>query len=183
VEETAGIIVSYDGDLIETAYHSTCGGKTEDSGSVWQVSLPYLQPVDCLWDKHSPHQERLVTLTWAEVERKLGAPSGVLAVAASSGGSAVATVMSKTPGDRVRQIRIGDLIKTGVEIRRALDLPSARFSVSETAKGITLTVRGYGHGVGMCQYGADGMATQGRRYTEIIAYYFPGVTLRAIFRE
>ncbi len=183
VDETAGIVVSYSGDLIETAYHSTCGGRTEDSGAVWQVSLPYLQPVECLWDRHSPHQERLVTLSWAELERKLGVSSGVLAVAASSGSGGVMSVVSKTPGDRVKQISIGDLVRTGVEIRRALELSSARFTVAETPKGVTLTVRGYGHGVGMCQYGADGLATQGKKYAEIIAHYFSGVTLRPIFRE
>jgi stage II sporulation protein D len=184
VEETAGLIACYDGELIEGAYHSTCGGRTEDSGAVWQVSLPYLQPVACQWDSHSPHQERLVTLTWQQMEAKLGAQAGALAVAASGGGGGVISVLSRTVGDRVAQIRIGDLSTTGVAARRALELPSARFWVTETSsKGLTLTVKGYGHGVGMCQYGADGMANQGKRYAEIIAYYFSGVTLRPIFHE
>ncbi len=183
VDETAGIVATYGGDLIEVAYHSTCGGRTEDSGAVWQASLPYLRPVECSWDRHSPHQERLVSLTWQELERKLGQQAGTLSVAAAGGKSTVVTVLSRTAGDRANQVRIGDLTTTGVDVRRALELPSARFWASESSKGATLTVKGYGHGVGMCQYGADGMATQGSKYQNIIAHYFPGVSLRPIFRE
>lgn len=181
VTATAGLIAVYDGDPIQAAYHSTCGGMTEAAGNVWQADLPYLQPVKCEYDSHSPRLTQQATFTWAQLESKLGNQAGALAVAASSGKGNLIQVLSTTGGGRAGKVRVGDMATTGVQLRSALGLPSASFTVAETAKGVTFATRGYGHGVGMCQYGADGMATAGYRYAQILAHYLPGVALRPIF--
>jgi stage II sporulation protein D len=180
VDGTRGLIAVYNGDPIQAAYHSTCGGNTEAAANVWQADVPYLQSVVCQWDSHSPRLNQQVTLTWAQVESKLGSQAGGLAVAASSGKGGIIKVVSKTAAGRVASVKVGDLTTTGVSLRYSLGLPSAAFTVTETAKGVTFNTRGYGHGVGMCQYGADGMATAGHKYDQIIAHYLPGVTLRPL---
>jgi stage II sporulation protein D len=181
VAGTAGIVATYGGELIEAAYHSTCGGQTESSGAVWQSSLPYLAPVACGRCGHSPRFQQTTTLTWREVETKLGPAAGALAVAASGGRTQLITVLSKTPGGRAAEVRVGDARVTGVALRAALGLPSASFAVRETAAGAVFTTRGFGHGVGMCQYGADGHAKAGLTYDQILSHYLPGVSLRQIF--
>ncbi|OGS70910.1 MAG: stage II sporulation protein D [Firmicutes bacterium RBG_13_65_8] len=183
VEGTRGLIAVYQGDPIEAAYHSTCGGSTEAASNVWQVDLPYYTPIQCLWDSHSPFLEKKVTVAWKDLESKLGLASGSLAVPAAAGHSGVVKVGSRTTGGRVGQVVVGDLSTTGVALRKALGLPSANFQLATSSSGVAFTVRGYGHGVGMCQYGADGLAREGRTYAEIIATYLPGVTVRQIFHE
>ncbi len=181
VKATAGLIAVYNGDPIQAAYHSTCGGRTEASGNVWQYDVPYLQPVTCRWDGHSPRLAQQTTFTWAQLEEKLGNQAGALAVAASSGKTNLIQVLSQTDGGRAASVRVGDMTATGVRLRTALGLPSAQFTVSQNSKSVTFATRGYGHGVGMCQYGADGMGKEGYRYAEIISHYMPGVTLRPVF--
>lgn len=184
VTATAGIIATYDGQPIEAAYHSTCGGRTECSGAVWQAALPYLAPVDCGYCRHSPRYQSTLTFTWAQLETNLGPRAGELAVAAAAaagGRPRLVSIGSRTPGGRAAEVRIGDARLAGVEVRAALGLPSASFGVTETASGVTFAARGFGHGVGMCQYGADGQAQRGRTYQQILAHYLPGVVLRELF--
>jgi len=181
VNSTAGLIAVYGQDPIQAAYHSTCGGRTEDSSQVWSSSVPYLVPVTCQWCTHSPRYQQQVSLTWREIETKLGPQAGSLSVAASGGRLPLIRVVSRTPGDRAQEVRIGDLTLSGTAVRAALGLPSAAFTATETAGGAVFTTRGYGHGVGLCQYGADGLAKQGKSFDQIIAHYMPGVTVRQIF--
>lgn len=184
VSATEGLIAVYGGEPIEAAYHSTCGGMTESASEVWQVDLPYYTPVVCTWDQHSPYYDRRVVLSWSDLEGKLGMSSGALSIpVASGGGKSIVSISSRTAGGRVAAVRLGDLNTTGVALRKALGLPSANFEVTATASGLTFSTRGYGHGVGMCQYGADGMARTGKTFAEIISYYMPGVTVRQIFHE
>ena len=180
-DATAGLIAVYDGDPIQAAYHSTCGGRTESAAAVWQSDLPYLQPVDCAYDGHSPRLTSSASFTWAELQDRLGPGTGALAVAAASGQGDVVQILGRTPGGRADSVRVGDMVTRGVSIRAALGLRSANFTTTETATGVTFTTRGFGHGVGMCQYGADGLAKQGHRYAEILAHYLPGVALRPLF--
>lgn len=183
VNATKGLIAVYQGEPIEAAYHSTCGGRTEAASEVWQVDLPYYVPVVCDWDRHSPHLEDKVQVSWQDLESLLNMAAGSLSVPVAAGRKGIVSVTARTDGGRAGTVQVGDMTTTGTALRKALGLPSANFEVAETAGGVTFSTRGYGHGVGMCQYGADGMAKEGTTYAEIIAYYLQGVTVRPIFAQ
>src|SRR5690606_28502026 len=88
-----------------------------------------------------------------------------------------------SPGGRVGRARVGGKTFTGPELRQRLDLPSTWWTCRREGDRVELEVRGWGHGVGMSQYGADGMARQGHDYRAILQHYYPGASLRPIFAE
>jgi stage II sporulation protein D len=174
VADTAGLIVLHEGAPIDPVYHSTCGGMTEASGYVWQRHLPYLVSVPCEWCRHSPHYRRTVELSRGEVASRLGA----LPTSSAAGLFAVATT---SPTGRAVSVTTPEGVIRGVEFRQLLGLPSTRFTWEVAGNTIRFHVRGHGHGVGLCQYGADGLARAGRNFTEIITFYYHGVTIRHLF--
>ncbi|MEW6522488.1 MAG: stage II sporulation protein D [Bacillota bacterium] len=176
VEDTAGLIVVYQGAPIDPVYHSTCGGATEASGNVWQQHLPYLVSVTCDWCRHSPHYRRTVEIPLSEVAARLGA------VPAASPSSLFSVVTTSTTG-RVMSVSTPAGLLKGTEFRSLLGLPSTRFTWEVVGTNLRFQVSGHGHGVGLCQYGADGLAKSGRGFLEIISFYYPGVTVRPLFDE
>ncbi len=168
-------VLYYDGAPAAACYHAISAGRTEASQNVWVESLPYLQGVDSSWDKSSPDYEVTVQYGSQQVYDALAANLG----AAPAGGPD--TWVGETVWDEagyVETIELGGQTFTGPQVRAALDLRSACFALAWRDGQFVVSTRGYGHGVGMSQYGARAMAEGGASWQNILAYYFPGTELR-----
>ncbi len=172
IAETSGEAVCYQGKLIEAVYHSTCGGRTEASHALWSGGpLPYLQSIDCPYCKHSPHYRSEILIPFAELAEALHQD---IALPATSGGRPPLEVAGETPGGRVATLRVNGTLMEGKELRCLLNLPSTALTWEIREGGLLMHTRGRGHGVGLCQYGADGAARKGKDYLQIILFYYPG---------
>ncbi|WP_090396402.1 stage II sporulation protein D [Natribacillus halophilus] len=171
VEATAGEIVTYDDSPITASFFSTSNGYTENAEDYWETSLPYLQSVESPWDEDSPRYENTARYSVAEVEQQLGVTIPEDAD--------FTTNKETTEGERVESVTIGEESFHGREIREALDLDSSDFEWQREGNEIVINTRGWGHGVGMSQYGADGMAKEGRDYRDIINHYYQDVDISA----
>lgn len=171
VNETKGEIITYKGEPITAAFFSTSNGYTENSEDYWQNSIPYLRSVQSPWDKQSPKflNQKIVPLS--DVENKLGVDFDQ---------KPVVSHLSRTESKRVEKVIIGGKSFTGREVREALGLHSSDFSIAKKDNYLIFTTRGYGHGVGMSQYGANGMALEGKNYKEIIEHYYQGAEVSDI---
>ena len=170
VYATAGQVLTYEGELIEATYFSCSGGRTEDAVAVWGSDFPYLRSVE------SPGEEDAVWFTDEAVFTRQELESA-LGVSLPTDPGDWFREMTYTAGGGVRTVRIGDLLFPGTKIRSLLGLRSTSFSVRTEGDTVVLTTRGYGHRVGMSQYGADAMAGTGADYAQILAHYYPGTEL------
>ncbi|WP_192868243.1 stage II sporulation protein D [Calderihabitans maritimus] len=178
VEATKGIVITYKGRLIDPVYHSTSGGRTENSEEVWKFKIPYLRSVVCKWDKDAPKYRTKQVYSLHELDRRLGTDVAALPAAAwKDQRRPVMKVEKFTSSGRVKLLRVGNKLFSGTEVRRLLGLNSTNFSWQVEGDQIIFTVTGNGHGVGMCQYGANGLAREGKNYQYILTYYYTGVKL------
>lgn len=168
VNSTKGIYLTYNGNYIEALYHSTSNGKTEDSSNVWGNSYPYLVSVESSYDNTNPSFSISKSFSYSELSSKLGF---------SVNGDSDFNILGYTSGGRVSSISIDGNIFSGVSFRSMLGLRSADFDIVKNNDGVVITTRGYGHGVGMSQYGANGMGKAGYSYRDILLHYYPGVSL------
>jgi len=173
VEETAGEILTFNGSPVEPFYHSTCGGRTENPENVFGRSYPYLKSIESNCDL-SPYSvwERKIPL--AEIEKALNI-SGIKEI----------VVESFTTAKRVKELTFTCNTETvTVEttfLRKALGwgrLPSTYFTMARDGDSVTFKGRGYGHGVGLCQWCALKMAREGKNYKEILSYFYPGTAIQ-----
>lgn len=177
-EEICDQLIIYDSQPIVAAYHAISGGKTEAAQNVWQSAVDYLVPVDSAGDELSPDYEKTTTMSAEEVKEKLS--SGIDGTDFSSDPSQWITIVSRTESETVNEVKVGGVSTTGKQIRSLLGLRSADFSVSYQDNAFTFTTKGYGHAVGMSQYGADYLARQGYTYQQILQHYYTGVQIVTI---
>ncbi len=171
-------VIVYDNEPIAAAFHAISGGMTEDAANIWGGSLPYLQPVLSDGDLLSPDYETKTELSDSDVKAKLSAGFGNLTFSDDPTGWIV--IQTLTESKSVKEVSVCGQTVSGNDLRAALGLPSACFSV-QYANGIfTFVTKGKGHGVGMSQYGADYLARQGKTYDEILKYYYNGVEIAAL---
>lgn len=173
VADTGNEVLTYNGQLIEAVYFSCSGGSTEDAVAVWGTSYPYLQAVSSPGEEKATHYSDTVTYTATNFEAALGrdlkgTPNEWFGVT------------TYTPGGGVASMEIGGTVYKGTTLRSVLGLRSTAFMISTTDSKVTITTRGYGHRVGMSQYGADAMALEGSSYKEILTHYYQGVTLTTL---
>ncbi len=178
VRATAGEVATYDGKLIRALYHSSCGGRTASSQEVWDKALPYLVSVRCDWDADAPRYREEKRVSFADIAANLGEEA--TAMAASADGSDIVRVVNRTESGRADLVRIGGQNYAGHDVRGKLALRSANFTARADGDGIIFTTVGYGHGVGLCQYGANGMAKAGCSYRDILAHYYQGIAVQPI---
>lgn len=172
IKETEGQILTYDGKPITATFFSTSNGYTENSEDYWQADFPYLRSVSSPWDKEeSPKFYNKVVVNTADFENKLGV--------SLSSGTTIGTVVERTSGNRVGIVEIGGKKLTGKQIREKLGLTSSDFNWERQGNRIVITTKGSGHGVGMSQYGANGMAREGKNYEDIVKYYYKGVKVQS----
>ena len=168
VNSTKGVYLTYNGNYIEAVYHSTSNGITEDSSNVWGNSYPYLVSVESSYDNTNPSFSISKSFSYSDLSSKLG-----IGVNSSS----EFNILGYTSGGRVSSISIDGNQFSGVSFRSMLGLRSADFDIVKNDDGVVITTRGYGHGVGMSQYGANGMGKAGYSYQDILLHYYPGVSL------
>ncbi|MBQ5587605.1 MAG: stage II sporulation protein D [Selenomonadales bacterium] len=178
VRATAGEVATYDGKLIRALYHSSCGGRTASSQEVWDKALAYLVSVPCKWDADAPRYREEQRVTFADIAANLGEDATVMT--ASADGSDIVQVVNRTESGRADLVRIGGQNYAGYDVRAKLALRSANFTAKADKDGIIFTTVGYGHGVGLCQYGANGMAKAGHSYRDILTHYYQGITIQPI---
>ncbi|WP_044023071.1 stage II sporulation protein D [Bacillus sp. SG-1] len=169
VLETKGKILTYEGNPISAQFFSTSNGFTENSEAYWTNEVPYLKSVESPWDKESPKFNAQKVIPVAEFQEKLGITLG--------GDGSVGTITDRTPGQRVGSVVISGKEFTGREIRERLDLRSSDFTWYRKGEHIVITTKGFGHGVGMSQYGANGMAKEGKTYEDIVTHYYKDITI------
>lgn len=170
VEDTAGLVLTYDSALIDATYFSCAGGQTEDAAAVWGQDVPYLQSVPSLGEEQATYFMDSKTFTAEEFQQ-------ALAIRLTGPVSSWFTDVTFTDGGGVDRISIGGVAYRGTTIRTLLGLRSTAFSVSYTADTVTFHTRGYGHRVGLSQYGANAMALQGSDYAQILTHYYCGVEI------
>ena len=168
VENTNGEYLSYNGNYIEALYHSTNNGKTESSLDVFGNYYPYLISVSSEYDKNASSYLRTINMPLDTISNKLGL---------SLNNDSVINILSYTDGGNIKEININGNNFSGKKVRELLGLRSADFDISISDNNANITTRGYGHGVGMSQYGANGMANAGYSYKDILSHYYPGTTL------
>src|SRR5574344_1467165 len=169
ITNTKGEYLVYNGEVINAFFFSTSVGKTENSEDVFSSALPYLRSVDSMWDKDvSPVFSVQVKYSLNDFYAGLNLPYST---------TVKTNIISTTSTGRIKQIKINDVLFTGSEVANKLNLRSAYFNIKQDSNIIYITTRGYGHGVGMSQYGALGMAKQGYKYDEILKYYYQGIEI------
>lgn len=169
VEETSGQILTYEGIPINATFFSTSNGLTENAEEIWPNELPYLVSVESPWDTKSPKFKAQKVFTVSQFEQKLGVkvPDGKI----------IGKITKRTAGDRVGKVEISGKTITGREVREKLGLNSTDFAWERKGDQIIVNTEGYGHGVGMSQYGANGMAAEGKTYDQIVRHYYKGAEI------
>lgn len=171
VTETAYEYVIYDGKIAETLFFSTSTGYTENSEEIFVSKVPYLRSVESKWDNISPvfNEENKYQLDkfLKQLNLKVSDQLNV-------------KITSKTKGGRIKKIVINEKEFTGDEIVKKFNLRSTCFEIELIDNYVYITTKGYGHGVGMSQYGAQGMALAGYTYDEIIKHYYTNVEIKKI---
>jgi len=184
VTETAAILLTYDGNPIEAIYHSTCGGVTEAAVEVWGKDYPYLRSVTCGADGHSPKYRQTYRFTIQEVAAKLKIQAFQgKAITASTEGSGILKMVGQTNTGRAQKIIFAGKEVGAEQFRTALSLNSPRIRYNITGKNLVITTIGYGHGVGLCQYGSDGLAQKGWGFSRILRHYYPKTELVKIANQ
>lgn len=175
VDSTKGQLMYYNGELAEQAlFHSSSGGHTENSEDVFASAVPYLRSVDSPYEEGATHQQEVKYFSTKDFTYLLNLkyPDRKLQSSIHD-----ILIISKSIGGRVEKIKINNSTYTGREIRDAVGLSSANFETTFDGKTITITSNGYGHGVGMSQYGANGMAQKGSNYKQILKHYYTGIQI------
>ncbi len=178
VRDTRGIVLVYQGEIIPAFYHASCGGHTEDAFELWGIDAPYLRGVDCECQDISRYG------LW---ERKIGGIQIVSALRKT--GRRVSDILGMsiqgiTPAGRVKAVAVqsrgGKTIVPAESLRAALGnalIPSVFFELEFDANEVVFSGRGSGHGVGLCQWGAEEMAERGYDFKAILSHYYPGTDL------
>lgn len=166
VEETEGLVMEYEGEIISSYYFAMSNGKTEDASLVFGESKDYLISVDSSWDEEIKNYEVTTEFTIDDFCTKLNISSANITI----------KDIARTPSGRVNYITINNQVFKGTEVREKLGLRSTDFTI-EVADTIKVTTRGYGHGVGMSQYGANTLAKSGKTYEEILKYYYQNIDI------
>lgn len=173
VQQTKDEVLTYGGALIDATYFSCSGGSTESAAAVWGSDVPYLQAVISPGEETAPRFSSQVTVGTEEFRRTAESAGAVLTGKPERWIGAA----SYTSGGGVDTIEIGGKPFSGTEVRRLFGLNSTDFTVSVSESGFTFDVRGFGHRVGMSQYGAENMAMQGFDYRSILLYYYQGARI------
>ena len=176
VAATDGQVALYDGQPILAVFHSSSAGKTAGAGDVWSGDMPYLRSVD------SPEGEETVPNYYSAAEFTAAEAKTLLAQAHpeltfSGGPDKWFGAVERDDSGRVSTVEVCGAPLRGVEVRRIFSLRSACFTIDASADKVIFRVTGYGHGVGMSQYGANELARQGKTWQEILMWYYADITV------
>lgn len=177
VDSVLNEVLLYEGQPALACYHAISLGKTESSEAVWGSPVPYLISVDSPYDITAP--EYTGTLTFTAQEMKESLELSLAGITLTGDPTTWLGAVNQTPAGYVSSVQFSGNTISGQAFRKALGLRSASFTITcdPQQKKFTVVTRGYGHGVGLSQYGANAMALTGTPYTEILAHYYPGTQL------
>lgn len=170
VFDTKGMVLTYEENLIDATYFSCSGGRTEAAVAVWGADVPYLQAVDSPGEEHAQVFTDTVRYSTNEFAQ-------LLDVSLEDSQENWFSDITYTDGGGVATMNICGTQFTGTQLRKKLNLRSTAFYITALGDTVTITTRGYGHRVGMSQYGAEAMAQEGCDFQQILAHYYPGTTL------
>ena len=168
-------VLCYDGAAAGTSYFAISNGRTEASENVWGSALPYLVPVDSSTDLSADNYEVTLTLSAPQVQQLLSSGLGIAADSAAPERWFGETTL--TASGYAASLPVCGQAVSGTALRRALGLRSACFTIRYQDGSFLITTKGYGHGVGLSQWGAKALAEQGWTYEAILTHYFPGTQL------
>ena len=176
VNETKGKIITYEGKPINAFFHANSGGKTEIPVNVWGgTGYPYLQVVETAGEEGYDQYESEVSLTKEELIDKLETKYSDISIDFNNQDDI--KILEYTNSGRVKTVKFGNHNLSGVEARTLLGLRSTNFEISRDGDNIKFAVKGYGHGVGMSQTGADSLAKEGKNCFDIINHFYIGVQI------
>jgi len=179
VNETSGKIITYENKPIDAFFHSNSGGITEVPVNVWGgTGYPYLQSVETSGENTYTQYASEVTLSQEELINKLKEKYSDISIDFTN--SDDIKILEYTESTRVKTVKFGNHEISGVEARTLFGLKSTNFEISRDGNNIKFSVKGYGHGVGMSQTGADSMAKNGSRAEEIIKHFYTGVEITEV---
>jgi len=170
VKETDNLVLTYNNELIDATYFSCSGGKTEDAKAVWGTEIPYLQSVESPGEEFSENYVNTVRFSTDAFAILLGLDSITYS-------QLWVDEITYTEGGGVDTIEICGNTYKGTKLRELLGLKSTAFTITIIGDTVTITTKGFGHRVGMSQYGAEAMAVQGSSCAEILSYYYQGAQL------
>ncbi len=168
VMATEGQVATYEGELIRAVFHSSAHGYTERSADVWGGDVPYLQSVASPWDADCHDYIAEVIFTDDEIRDIFNLPQDA---------PLIGEIIRSGAGG-VMEMNLSGKIFKGTDIREKLNLRSTCFAIMQSGESVTFRTEGYGHGVGMSQWGAQGMAREGYTYDEILKHYYKGIDIR-----
>lgn len=179
VDSTKGLLLYYSGEIIEPPFHSTSGGMTEDSVNVFAADAPYLKSVISPYEEDAPKYKTVVSLTGEEFIDKLNKAYPNAKINKDNLGEKI-KLIEKSPSGRVKKVAIDKDIINGRDIRTLFGLNSTNFKISYDKKInlIEIVTYGYGHGVGMSQWGANGMGKNGSTYDQILKHYYTDIEIK-----
>ncbi|MBM2837406.1 MAG: putative cell division protein, SpoIID family [Deltaproteobacteria bacterium] len=179
VKETEGEVAYYNGEMIQALYHSSCGGKTEDALEVWGKEIPYLKSIK------DPHCTEAPNYFWQYNIDMNGLRNRLMRFNGGIGEINSVSILKRSRTGRVTSISVrhsnGSFELPGKDFREALGFENIRstdFTLKIKGDSVYFAGSGGGHGVGMCQWGAKGMAEEGKSYKDILKWYYPGVTIK-----
>lgn len=179
VNETSGKIITYENKPIDAFFHSNSGGITEVPVNVWGgTGYPYLQSVETSGENTYTQYASEVTLSQEELINKLKEKYSDISIDFAN--SEDIKILEYTESTRVKTVKFGNHEISGVEARTLFGLKSTNFEISRDGNNIKFSVKGYGHGVGMSQTGADSMAKNGSGAEEIIKHFYTGVEITEV---
>ncbi len=177
VDEVTNEIILYQNEPIVAAFHSMSGGMTESAEDIWGNKTPYLVPVESFSDEEIATYKESYTFTPEEIKARLNSYYGI----EFSGKEADWFYVTKrTDSGSVTEIKAGDKTLSGSDFRTVLSLRSQNFTINYNGEDFIIITKGYGHGVGMSQYGANAMAKDGASYKEILSHYYPGTEISEV---
>ena len=175
VEETKNEVIVYEGEIVKyPQYFSTSWGKTENSVDVFSSSVPYLQSTDSLGEDEAPKYSSSIEKTIKDFVNIINNTYNTAGVREKELSKQI-NILSNTSAGAVKQIKLGNVTIGGTEFRKLFDLNSTNFRIQYEDEKVIINCKGYGHGVGMSQWGANIMAKEGHNYEEILKHYYNGV--------
>lgn len=171
VKSTEGEYLTYNDKIITAFFFSSSNGKTENCEEVFQEKLPYLKSVESSWDKESPSYNGEIKISLKDFYEKLNINyNEILNI----------NIKERTESGNIKTIIINGKEFKSTDIRNKLGLRSTDFNITLDKDIITIKTKGFGHGVGMSQYGANGMAKEGYKYDDILKHYYTNIKIKKI---
>lgn len=170
VNETKDLVMTYNNEYIYAIYHSTSNGYTESAFNVFGYDYPYLQTVESKWDLNASSYEKEKTIDFETLSKFLGFDFNINSI----------IEIKRNDYGRIETVAVDEHYYSGIEFRNLLGLRSTDFDIVNNDGFIKITTKGYGHGVGMSQYGANGMAKEGYNYENILHHYYKNISITSL---